>query len=96
MKMGYNFSNKGTLYLIDSIEMIYNQENYIKTLSNLDKNVYSFIAKKYNVNKSTLKSDITKATNNMHDLKCRQGKENLIDKVTTKIVIWLIIDKLKN
>ena len=64
-------------------------ENYISLLVNLEKNVYKQIAKKYNINEKTLKSDIVKATNKMNEIKSFKnvGNKEIRSKLTPKIVI---------
>lgn len=96
MNLGYNISNKGTIYLIDVLEVIYNSNNYLKMMSNLENNVYLIIAQKYNTNVKTLKSNIVKSTERMYELRCKKIKKNSDTKITPKIVIFLVIDKLKN
>ena len=96
----YNFANVGTIYLLDAIETICMSDDYIALLVNLEKNVYKQIAKRYNVNEKTLKSDIYKATNKMNeikDFKNASKKEKINEtKLTPKIVINNIVDKIKN
>lgn len=93
IKMGYNISNKGTSYLIECICLICNSVNYIKTLSNLDKNVYEKIAEKYKINLKTLKSNIQKAT---QKASIAQSKTNNLSIITPKITMFYIVDKIKN
>lgn len=75
-------------------------DDYITLLINLERNVYRVIAKKYNVNEKTLKSDIYKATNKMNeirDFKNTSKKDKIKEsKLTPKIVINNIVDKIKN
>lgn len=75
-------------------------DDYIALLVNLERNVYRQIAKRYNVNEKTLKSDIYKATNKMNeikDLKNTSKKDKIKkSKLTPKIVINNIVDKIKN
>lgn len=96
IKLGYNISNIGTIYLIDAIEFICNQTNYINVMSNLENNVYTIIAKKNNTNIMTLKSNIIKATNNMYNIRCSEDKKNKHLKITPKMVICNISDKIRN
>lgn len=49
-------------------------------LVNLEKNVYRQIAKKYNVNEKTLKSDIIKATNKMNEIKSYKNANRIEDR----------------
>ncbi len=75
-------------------------DDYITLLINLERNVYKQIAERYNVNEKTLKSDIYKATNKMNeirDLKNASKKDKIKkSKLTPKIVINNIVDKIKN
>ena len=59
---GYNFKYKGTIYLLESIEYIYRNNN-MDLLSNLEKNVYSYISHKYKKTVRNIKTNIVKATN---------------------------------
>lgn len=65
-------------------------------LSNLSKNVYSKLAKKYNVNIETLESNITKATDNMNKFRQAYYSTKIKDKITTKTVIWIVLEKINN
>lgn len=93
-------ANIGTIYKLDAIEIICMSDDYIALLVNLERNVYRQIAKRYNVNEKTLKSDIYKATNKMNeikDLKNTSKKDKIKkSKLTPKIVINNIVDKIKN
>lgn len=75
-------------------------DDYIALLVNLERNVYRQVAKRYNVNEKTLKSDIHKATNKMNeirDFKNTSKKDKVKEsKLTPKIVINNIVDKIKN
>lgn len=69
-------------------------------LSNLEKYVYIQIAKKYNKNDKTIKSDIVKATNKMNEIK---SLKNMINKnkkyepkYTPKMIITIIVDNIMN
>lgn len=85
---------------MDAIEIISKSEEYMKLLKNLEKNVYKQIAKKYDKNEKTLKSDIIKATNNMNEIKFSKNMNNknryIKLKQTPKMVISNIVDKIKN
>ncbi len=65
-------------------------------LLNLEKNVYACIAKKYNKNKKTVKSDINKATDRMYDIKCLKNPNMKLLKITPKMVINDIVEQIKN
>jgi len=89
-----DISHKGTLYLIDTLMIICSNENYFITMSNIEKNVYTQIANKYNANISTIKSNIVKATENMY--KINYINNSHVIKYTPKIVIYDLVNKIKN
>lgn len=91
----YDFANIGTILIVDIVEYICNNDNYIELLKNLEKNVYIHIAEKYNMNIKTLKSDIAKATNKMHETRCLKFPEEEKSKKTTKTIINSIVNKIK-
>lgn len=61
-KLNFNFSLKGTRYLIESINIIYKNDLYN---FNLTKDVFSVLSKKYCKSINTIKCDIAQANNNM-------------------------------
>lgn len=68
----------------------------MELLENLEGKVYIQIAKKYNKNPSTIKSNIIKATNNMYNFNIiinSDLKKHI--KYTPKFVINNIVDKIK-
>lgn len=69
-------------------------------LSNLEKYVYIQIAKKYNKNDKTIKSDIVKATNKMNEIKSLKNMINKNNKYgpkyTPKMIITIIVDNIMN
>ena len=95
--LGYDLSRKGTQYLIETIEYIINTP--LKDTSNLEKNVYPIIAKKYNVSIYNIKSNINRANNEMYcvcEVKKLKKYFNLeIDmKPKIKLVINIVINKI--
>lgn len=96
VNLGYNLSNIGTIYLLDTIEIICNSKSPINLLLNLENNVYTVISKKYNKNMKTIKSDIVKATNKMYDTKCLEDSKMKYQKLTPKTIIIDIVDKIIN
>lgn len=92
----YDFANIGSLYLLDVIEFICKSDNYIQTLLNLEKNVYIHIAKIYNKNVKTLKSDIAKATKKMYETRCFKYPNEKDNNLTPKTVINSVVDKMKS
>jgi len=99
--MGYNFSHIGTIYLIETIEIIYNSKDS-QMIRSVEKNVYSILAEKHSKNSSTIKSDIIKATNYMYEKAfIKKKKEHILyeyglyDKETPKSVINSVLLKLQ-
>lgn len=96
--LGLRLSLNGTKYLLESISYIYGSNNY-GLVDNLEKNVYSVLAKKYNTIASNIKSNILKSLNLMHistDIE-KIKKYFLFDddiKPTPKLVIEFILNKL--
>lgn len=62
-KLKYNFSYKGTKYLVDTICIIYNLKEYYDY--NLEKNIYPLIAKINKTSVNNIKCNITNATDKM-------------------------------
>lgn len=54
-----------------------------------------YITKKYDKNQKTIKSDIVKATNKAHDVRCLKYNNEILTKNTAKTVINQIVDKIK-
>lgn len=53
------------------------------------------IAQKYDKNQKTIKSDIVKATNKAHEVRCLKYNDESLTKNTAKMVINQIVDKTK-
>lgn len=62
-KLKYNFSYKGTTYLVDAICVVYSLKEYYDY--NLEKNIYPLVAKKYGNSVNNIKCNITNATDKM-------------------------------
>lgn len=62
--IGYSLSHNGTLYLIDSIEMLYLRGGDL--IKNLNKYIYPIIAKRYNQSINNIKTSIVRATESMY------------------------------
>lgn len=96
----YNFKHNGTTYIYETILLIIDS-NDICVMDNLEKNVYSILAKRYNKSINNIKSSIVKATNIMYN-ECRM--EYLLKyfsfendtKPTPKLVISTIINNYIN
>lgn len=94
--LGYNFKQKGSKYLCESIEYIYKSEN-LELVDNLEKNVYKYIAIKNNKTLINIKTNIIKATEYVYN---NQDKEFLYkyfsinNKITPKLVISTILNKM--
>lgn len=98
-KIGFNFKYIGTQYLYESIIFSYNSQDNIY-LDNLEKYVYSKIAKQHNKTVHNVKSNILKAINCMYietDFSILQKYFLLVDDVrpTPKQIISTIINNLQ-
>lgn len=96
IKLGYSLSNIGTLYLIDCILLIYESDDYLRMISNLNKNVYKIIAKRYNANLSTFKSNISKATDSMLKKMYLRKPSARNMKISPKVIISEVLYKITN
>ena len=99
LQIGYNPIHIGTTYLIEAINIIYTSNLSTRNFS-LEKDIYSKLAKKYNKNIRTIKSDIIKSTNSINPddiyMKRQYHIHNLKNiKLTPKLVIVLIINKIE-
>ena len=89
--LGYNFKYKGTYYIFDTILYVY-ASNDFELLDNLEKNVYKYVANKYNKSINNIKTNIIKSTKLITNNKYIE--ENLTPKiVVNNILIKLISDK---
>lgn len=92
----FKLTYKGTTYLRESIYKIYMNNN--KRI-NLTKDIYPFIAKKYNTTINTVKCDIFQACNNAY-FECEETKmkeylkSSCIEKPTTINIIEAILTKI--
>ncbi len=84
--MGYNLKHIGTYYVLEAIMLIYEANSWDK-LDNLQKNIYTVIAKNHNKSLNNIKTNIIKATN----LKSR--KSGMALEYTPKEVITHILTK---
>ena len=94
--IGYNLSYYGARYLAESIALIYN--NYDSS-ENLNKNIYPVIAKKYNKSQVLIKANIFQAIGQMYrtidkDKLSTYFGYSLLDKPTTKEIIFTILQKI--
>lgn len=99
--MGFNFNHLGTMYLIETIEIIYNSKdsNYLRSI---EKTVYKILAEKHLKNASTIKSNIIKATNYMYEQNLKKKKDgrlvfdyDIYDKMTPKAIVNSVLLKLE-
>lgn len=67
-KIEYNFSYKGTEYLVETIYILYNikKENLCEHEYNFELEIYPIVAKKYNTSVNTVKCNIRNATDKMY------------------------------
>lgn len=95
LNLGYILSNIGTLYLIETIEILYNRKSHSNTFYsfNLEKDIYVILGKKYNSNIYTIKSTIIKATQNMVNNSVTNVNSIHIH-WTPKVVIQYVLEKI--
>lgn len=62
--LGYNMSHKGTIYLIEAIKYVAEQNN--SQVDNLKKEIYPYIAKTNRTSMHNVKCNIARATENMY------------------------------
>ncbi len=94
----YNFSHKGTKYIIEGIEIIANNKE--EDIINLKKDLYPIIARKYNTTVHNVKCNINLATTSMYyDCDSKRLKNYFSfesdSKPNTKTVIYTILNKIK-
>ncbi len=99
INIGYNLEYLGTKYIIESIYILYSLKDYYD--NNLNRDIYSIIAKKYGRNINNIKCNIGNATNIMYfenkeeKLKRYFGKKNF-SKPSPRKVIFTVLNKIKN
>lgn len=87
LKLNYNIGNLGTIYLIEIILYLSGKDNYLQYMKNLERSTYSVIAKKFNVNLETFKSNIRKASANANSSENKSVSINLTPKTVTSYVL---------
>lgn len=93
----YNIEYKGTLYLTDAIDYIYNNKHL--KINNLQKEVYPLISKIYNKSINNIKCNIRRATDCMYndcESKRLQTYFGVLDdeKPSIKEIIYTVIGKI--
>ncbi len=97
-KLAFNFSYKGTTYLIETIYILYT--SIINWDCNLEKEVYPLVAEKYNQSVNNIKCNITNCTDKM----CYDCDEKFLvsylgdykfSKPGPKRIIFAILKRLK-
>lgn len=94
--LGYNLSHVGTRYLVEIIELLYNDD----TSENLEKNFYPIISEKYNKSINNIKNNIFNATNLMFTYCSNEkllkyfGIVELI-KPSPKLVMFTVLSKIQ-
>lgn len=85
--MNYNIGSLGTLYLIEVIAYLSSKEDYLQYMKSLEKNAYTVIAKRFNVNIETLKSNIRKASATANKSRNKKVNMSLTPKTVTSYVL---------
>lgn len=96
-KLNFDFKLVGTNYLLESIVYSYlTKDRYF--FDNLEKNVYPYVSKKYNVSAQNIKWSIIRSINNMKNhLNKSAFKDYYIDvpeKITPKFMIPELVNRL--
>lgn len=96
LTLGYSFKLKGTRYLLDTILYIY-EKNDFSLLDNLEQNVYTQIAIKYNKSVSNIKTNLIKSTTYVYMYQDKNVLEKYFSiniKITPKLVITTILNNI--
>ena len=97
-KLNFNFSYKGTTYIIDILKYLYDNQIYDDHI-NFQKLIYPYLAKKYNRSISSIKTSILNSIENMY-CECDSNifKEYFYTyedyRIKTKELIFNILDKI--
>ncbi len=97
-KLNYNFSYKGTIYLLETIYTLYILD--LSSDCNLKKNIYPIVAKKFNSCANNVKCNITNSTDKMcYDCDEKKLLQYLGDykflKPGPKRIIFSILNRIK-
>lgn len=88
LKYGYNFKQKGSIYMLETISYIY-QCNNMELLDNLEKNVLKHIAYKNNRTVLNIKTSMIKATNSIGIKNDKYNIQHTPKSIITRILIEL-------
>ena len=89
--LNFDFKLSGTNYLIHAISYSYiNKDDYL--YENLEKKIYPYVAKKFNISESNVKWSIVRSINNMNSKK--SSKLKYIEKITSKALISHVVHNL--
>ncbi len=90
-KLNFDFKLSGTNYLIHAISYSYiNKDDYL--FENLEKKIYPYVAKKFNITESNVKWSIVRSINNMNSKKSSNCQ--FMEKITSKALISHIVNSL--
>lgn len=97
--VGYSMKHIGTIMLAESISIVQHSKN-LDIINDLENNVYSQIAEKYNTNIQVVKGNIVNATNYMYnETDVNKVKEYFTfyedTKPTPKLVINTVLRKIE-
>lgn len=97
-KLNFNFSYKGTSYIIDILRYLYRNQIYDNNI-NFQKIVYPYLSKKYNRTISSIKTSISNSIENMYcecDSNVFKKYFHIYDdyKIKAKDLIFYILDKI--
>lgn len=90
-RFGFNFKLTGTNYLFESIiYSVIHKDEYL--FENLEKNIYPYVAKKFNVSIGNVKWSIVRSINNMNS---NMNSSKFHEKITCKSLITEIVNRIR-
>lgn len=85
-EMGYSLKHRGTIYIIETIMYIL-ENNNLNIISNLERNVYIYIAHKYHTSIVNIKTNIEKSTQAVSKKDFNLSPKDVITEIVNSYVI---------
>lgn len=93
-RFGFDFKLTGTNYLFDAIiYSVIHKDEYL--FENLERNVYPYVAKKFNVSIGNVKWSIVRSINNMNSNFNNINSPKFPEKITCKSLITEVVNRIK-
>ena len=93
-RFGFDFKLTGTNYLFDAIiYSVIHKDEYL--FENLEKNIYPYVAKKFNVSIGNVKWSIVRSINNMNSNFNNINSPKFPEKITCKSLITEVVNRIK-